>query len=84
MGKLEKEVKMKTCFFCRGQVNLKKVEHIYHWKGKIYLFKNVTSEVCEQCGETFFLPESLRAMENAIQYSKKAESEVRVPVFSLG
>ena len=74
---------MKTCLFCKGHVKRKKIEHIYQWQGKRYLFKNVLSEICEQCGEVFLLPQSLKAMDESIRKPKKVKSEIRIPVFSL-
>ena len=83
MEKLEGENLMKTCYFCRGPIQIRKIEHVHHWKGQIYLFKNVKAEVCSQCGETFLLPESLKYMDQTIQHPDRREAEIKVPVFSI-
>lgn len=83
MGKVEKEVKMKTCYFCKGKIKKSKIEHLYQWKGKRYLFQNVAAETCAQCGEVFLLPQSLKAIEKTIQHQKKVKKEIKIPVFSL-
>lgn len=82
MEKLERK-NMKTCYFCKGTVRPQKIEYVYRWKGKIYLFEGVKAEVCKQCGEFFLPPKSLQYMEGAIQRPSKARREIKVPVFSV-
>jgi YgiT-type zinc finger domain-containing protein len=74
---------MKTCYFCKGKINPQKIQHIHQWQGKIYLFKNVKAEVCDQCGEVFLLPESLRYIDERLRMPEKAEKEIKVPVYSV-
>lgn len=83
MEELEGESQVKTCYFCKGQVELKKIDHIHRWKGQMYLFKNVGAEVCNQCGEVFLLPASLRYMDETVQHPSKAEKEIKIPVFLM-
>ena len=73
---------MKTCYFCKGSIEIKRVEHLHHWKGKMYLFQNVKAEVCNQCGEIFLFPESIQYMDQIVQQPDKAETEIKIPVFS--
>ena len=82
MEKLEGENQMKICYFCKGAIEIKKIEHIHHWKGKMYLFKNLKAEVCSQCGEIFLPPESLKFMDKTIQSPGRIEAEIKIPVFS--
>ena len=45
---------MKTCYFCKGEVVKKKIQHVHQWGEKIVLFEDVPAEVCQQCGEIYF------------------------------
>ena len=73
---------MKSCYFCKGLVEVRRIEHIHRWQGKIYLFRNIEAEVCSQCGEVFLLPEALKYMDKIAQSPGKAEKEITIPVFS--
>ncbi|MBI2471980.1 MAG: YgiT-type zinc finger protein [Planctomycetes bacterium] len=45
---------MKTCPFCKGNIETRKISHMHRWNDKFYLFENIKAEVCKQCGEVFF------------------------------
>lgn len=74
---------MEECFFCKGRVKESTVEHVHRWGGQLYLFRNVPAEVCSQCGEVYFAPEVLEAMDRAVLGGTAPESHVSVPVYSL-
>ena len=72
---------MKTCYFCKGPVKLKKIDHVHQWEGKYFLFKGIKAEVCAQCGEVFLLPQSLKAMD--LKVKKPSHSKISMPVISM-
>ncbi len=74
---------MRVCYFCKGKVVKKKISHVHHWGEKIVLFEDVPAEVCQQCGEIYFAPEVLRAMDEVIASKPHPRKRVSVPVFSL-
>ena len=74
---------MEECFFCKGKVDQRRVEHIHNWGGQLYLFRNVPAEVCAQCGEVYFGPETLEAMDRTVLEGAKPKEHVNVPVYSL-
>lgn len=74
---------MKNCPFCRGAITSKRIEHVHHWKGRIYILRNVPAEVCAQCGEVFFAPPTLKVMDKIAASRRKPKELVSVPVFSL-
>ena len=74
---------MERCPFCNGTVASRRVEHVHHWRGTLYIFRNVAAEVCLQCGETFFAPDALEAMDRVVSENIQPEGHVSVPVFSL-
>ena len=74
---------MTTCPFCGAPVEERLVEHIHRWRGEIRLLRNVPADVCIQCGETFFGPDALKAMD-AVAFAKREPDErLAVPVYSL-
>ncbi len=74
---------MEECFFCKGNVEERRIEHVHKWEGQLYLFRNVPAEVCSQCGEVFFGPEALKAMDAVVLGKAKSKEHVSVPVYSL-
>ena len=74
---------MKTCPFCKGNIKEETIDHLHRWGKEMYLFENVTAEVCSQCGETFFAPEVLELMDNHIKGKLKAEKTISIPVIRL-
>jgi len=74
---------MQECFYCKGRVEQRRIEHVHQWGGKLYLFRNVPAEVCRQCGEVYFGPETLDAIDNVVLSEVKPGEHVSVPVFSL-
>lgn len=74
---------MKRCPFCKGLIEAQRVEHIHRWEGHLFILRNVPAEVCTQCGEVFFAPDTLHAMDDIVTRKPKPEEHYSVPVFSL-
>lgn len=74
---------MKECPFCRGSIEERQIEHPHRWGGRLYILRNVRAEVCTQCGETFFSPNTLEAMDRIVEGNNAPSEYVSVPVFSL-
>ena len=74
---------MKNCPFCKGPTEEQRIEHVHRWKGKLYLLRNVPAEVCSQCGEVYFGPDALKAMDEIVTQKPAPESHLPVPVFTL-
>jgi len=49
----------------------------------VIIFEDVPAEVCTQCGETYFDPDTLKAMDAATLGENEPRRHVQVPVFSL-
>lgn len=73
---------MKSCFYCKGPIKQRRIEHMHRWGGRHYLIKNVRAEVCEQCGETFLPPASLKAIDRVVE-NGQPEGKVSVAVYDL-
>ena len=74
---------MKTCYFCKGEVVQKRIQHVHQWGEKIIIFEDVPAEVCQQCGETYFSPEVLEKMDEVTLGEEKPKATISVPIFSL-
>lgn len=40
---------MDHCYFCRGKVIEKKIEHLHRWGNALFMVKGLPAEVCEDC-----------------------------------
>ena len=74
---------MKQCTSCKGSTESRRIEHVHRWKGDLYILRNVAAEVCAQCGEVFFEPSVLAAMDEVVMRKEGAEKHRSVPVYSL-
>jgi YgiT-type zinc finger domain-containing protein len=74
---------MEICYFCKGKVRKQTIQHVYHWGEKLFILEDVPAEVCQQCGETYFEPEVLEAMDKLASGEIKPKDTLPVPVFSL-
>lgn len=87
MGRLEGKARlmMNRCYFCRGTVKQQRVTHVHPWKGEVIILEDVPADVCQQCGETYFAPEVLKAMDQIALDQRQTEPKRRVvvPVYSL-
>lgn len=74
---------MKTCPFCKGNIEIRRISHMHQWGEGFYLFENIEAEVCGQCGETFFLPSTLKAIDKFVTEKKKSEKTISIPVIEM-
>ena len=74
---------MTHCPFCAAPVEERLVEHIHRWKGELCILRNVPADVCVQCGETFFGPDALKAMDAVAFGEREPDESLAVPVYSL-
>jgi YgiT-type zinc finger domain-containing protein len=74
---------MKTCYFCKGNLELKKTSHVHRWKGQIFLFENLLAEICDNCGEVYLLPQSLKKIDQTVQSKQPPLRHLSVPVYSF-
>ena len=74
---------MTRCIFCKGTLQQKRIEHVHTWGDRLVILQDVPVEVCQQCGETFFAPDTLRAMDKIVEEQREPKEVRPVPVFSL-
>lgn len=73
---------MKTCYFCKGRLRVRRIEHMHEWGGERFLIRNVRGEVCSQCGEVFLAPATLKEIDRLVTKGRPKE-HVSVAVFNL-
>jgi len=74
---------MDRCYFCRGKVSPKKIEHLHRWGDALLLVKGLQAEVCEECKEIYLPPTSLQLLDDLVTKHATPTGFIKVPVYSL-
>lgn len=74
---------MKTCYFCKGKVIPKRIQHVHRWGDRVFILEDVPAEVCQQCGENYFAPDVLAEMDEIVAGRSKPKTTIPVPVYSF-
>jgi len=72
-----------ACECCGGEIVEKRVTLHRKIKGSYVILENVPAGVCKQCGTRYYAANVLKTIEESIRGRRKAERQVRVPVYSL-
>ena len=87
MDKLESEAPsaMTKCYFCKGTMTAEFITHVHKWGEQVIILEDVPADVCQQCGEVYFAPDVLQAMDRLVgdKQKEKPKRELRVPVYSF-
>ena len=75
--------KGETCEYCGGEIIEKRVTLHRKVKGSYVLIENVPAGVCKECRTRYYAANVLKTIEERVRGRRKAEREVRVPVYSL-
>ena len=74
---------MERCYFCRGKVIEKKIEHLHRWGDALFIVRGLPAEVCEECREVYLAPASLRILDDLLARHERPTEVIQVPVYSL-
>lgn len=75
--------KITRCFFCNGGPVVKgKTDHISQMDGQLLEIKDVPCEVCQQCGEKYFDPKTIRRIEQIVKSKTNVKEYIQLPVYS--
>ena len=74
---------MKTCYFCKGSVEAKRIQHVHLWGRQLFILEDVPAEVCQQCGETYFAPDVLAEIDKIVTSNLQPTTTMTVPVYSF-
>jgi YgiT-type zinc finger domain-containing protein len=72
-----------TCECCGGEIVERRVTLHRKVKESFVLLENVPAGVCKQCGTRYYTANVLKTIEESVRGRRKAERQVRVPVYSL-
>lgn len=72
---------VKKCSICGGKILQKKITYTQAIGEKIFIVSDVPAEVCSQCGEQYLTPDTVDAIQEALETGKKPSSTLKVPVF---
>ena len=74
--------KVTKCYFCNGGPVIKgKTDHISRMDGQLVEIKDVPCEICQQCGEKYFDPKTIRRIEQIIKLKTKIKEYIQLPVY---
>ena len=71
------------CQVCSGKMKVKRINHDLWLGKKLFVIKNVPAEVCEQCGETVFTPQTTEKILSSIKFAKNPRQSMKVPILTL-
>ena len=71
------------CYYCKGRVAPRRIRHVHPWNSRVVIFEDVPAEVCQQCGEVYFSPDTIEMFDRIVREGGKPATVVSVPVFSL-
>ena len=74
---------MDRCYFCRGKVTAKKIDHLHRWGDTMVLVKGLPAEVCEECNEVYLPPASLHLLDTLMAKRETLTEFIQIPVYSL-
>lgn len=69
------------CAQCGGKLHQQKTFLDRLVDGHLYLFENVSVQICKQCGETWIPGSLAERMDQAIQGKLKPKRRIPVPVY---
>ena len=69
---------MGTCFYCKGSLEHKLVNHIVDLGDTIIIVKGVPAEVCSQCGEVSYSNEVAKRLEEIVNTMRDQHLEIAV------
>ena len=73
---------MNTCSVCHGKTTQKYITYTQWYRGELVAVENVPAEVCENCNEEYFSPETVDKLQIAIERHRSYKT-MQVPVFQL-
>ena len=71
------------CEYCQGLIRERKTGLSRRVKGKYIVIENVPTGVCIGCGTRYHSANVLKTIAETLAGRRKAQREVRVPVYSL-
>ena len=67
-----------TCFRCKGDTEDKYIKHTVTLDQCVIIVKNVPAMVCMQCGEVYFVDDTMRRLETIVDKLEHIIKEVAI------
>jgi len=71
------------CDICGGNREKKLVSYHIFFEGRLVVVENVPAEVCGQCGEQYFDPNTVEMLQKTVWSKKKPRRIIETPVYDL-
>ena len=71
------------CDICAGTRAFSLITYTIFYHDKPVIIENVPAEVCQQCGEQFFEPETVEQLQKIVWSKKKPKRTIKTPVYDL-
>ena len=73
---------MNKCSVCHSETTAKNITYTQWYQGTLIAVENVPAEVCQNCGEEYFLPGIVDKIQRVIELHHTSKT-IKVPVFQL-
>lgn len=71
------------CDICGGKRMQSLIDYSVFYQGKPIVVENVPAEVCQQCGEQYFEPETVRMLQSVVWSKRKPKRTIETPVYDM-
>ena len=71
------------CDLCGGRVRRELISYALFYEGHWIIVEHVPANVCHQCGEKLYDPETVNHLQRIIWSKEKPYKKVETPVFDL-
>ncbi len=72
-----------NCDICSGVGTPALISYTVFYEGKRVVVENVPADVCQQCGEQYFEPETVRMLQKVVWSKRKPKRTIKTPVYDL-
>ena len=69
---------MTNCIMCKATLSSGVVNHVVDINGQIIILKNVSADVCQQCGEYYIDHQTALKLELMVEEAKKSGAEISI------
>jgi YgiT-type zinc finger domain-containing protein len=63
---------------CTGEYEIRHILHTFQEGEQVYVFENVSAEVCDVCSDTLLAPDTIKSMEQRLRQKKQPSRMVPV------
>jgi len=72
---------MSKCDLCGGKIKHELISYTLLFEGHWIIVENVPADVCQQCGEKLFAPETVEHLQKIIWSQRKPAKNIQTPVY---